>query len=184
MRSGNGHQQMLQTDAAVNPGNSGGPLVDAQGRVVGINTAIHGEQFQGISFAVPSEVAKFVFDQVIDKGYVDFGILGAFPEPVFQKDAARLNLPDINGALIREVILDSPADSAGLQRNDVIRSWNGKQIVGHGNLFRLVDMTAPNTKIKLVVFRDGAEREMEVVVGSRRQIMEAINSERSLPLKQ
>lgn len=184
MRSGNGHQQMLQTDAAVNPGNSGGPLVDAQGRVVGINTAIHGEQFQGISFAVPSEVAKFVFDQVIDKGYVDFGILGAFPEPVFQNDAARLNLPDINGALIREVILDSPADSAGLQKNDVIRSWNGKQIVGHGNLFRLVDMTAPNTKIKLVVFRDGAEREMEVVVGSRRQIMEAINSERSLPLKQ
>ena len=103
---------------------------------------------------------------------------------VFQNDAARLNLPDINGALIREVILDSPADSAGLQKNDVVRSWDGKQIIGHGNLFRFVDMTAPNTKIKLVVFRDGAERELEVIVGSRRQIMEAINSERSLPLKQ
>ncbi|MCH2181219.1 MAG: trypsin-like peptidase domain-containing protein [Mariniblastus sp.] len=184
MRRGNGHQQMLQTDAAVNPGNSGGPLVDAQGRVVGINTAIHGEQFQGISFAVPSEIAKFVFDQVIDKGYVDFGILGAFPEPVFQSDAERLNLPDINGALIREVILDSPADSAGLQKNDVIRSWDGKQIIGHGNLFRFVDMTTPNTKIKLGVFRNGQQRELEVTVGSRRQIMESISPDRSFPLKE
>lgn len=184
MRRGNGHQQMLQTDAAVNPGNSGGPLVDAQGRVVGINTAIHGEQFQGISFAVPSEIAKFVFDQVIDRGYVDFGILGAFPEPVFQSDAERLNLPDIQGALIREVILDSPADNAGLQKNDVIRSWNGKQVVGHGNLFRFVDMTTPNTKIKLGVFRDGKEQEIVVRVGSRRQIMESIAPNRSFPLKE
>ena len=184
MRRGNGHQQMLQTDAAVNPGNSGGPLVDAQGRVVGINTAIHGEQFQGISFAVPSEIAKFVFDQVIDRGYVDFGILGAFPEPVFQSDAERLNLPDIRGALIREVILDSPADNAGLQKNDVIRSWNGKQVVGHGNLFRFVDMTTPNTKIKLGVFRDGKEQEIVVRVGSRRQIMESIAPNRSFPLKE
>ena len=184
MRRGNGHQQMLQTDAAVNPGNSGGPLVDAQGRVVGINTAIHGEQFQGISFAVPSEIAKFVFDQVIDRGYVDFGILGAFPEPVFQSDAERLHLPDIQGALIREVILDSPADNAGLQKNDVIRSWNGKQVVGHGNLFRFVDMTTPNTKIKLGVFRDGKEQEIVVRVGSRRQIMESIAPNRSFPLKE
>lgn len=184
MRRGNGHQQMLQTDAAVNPGNSGGPLVDAQGRVVGINTAIHGEQFQGISFAVPSEIAKFVFDQVIDRGYVDFGILGAFPEPVFQSDAERLKLPDIQGALIREVILDSPADNAGLQKNDVIRSWNGKQVVGHGNLFRFVDMTTPNTKIKLGVFRDGKEQEIVVRVGSRRQIMESIAPNRSFPLKE
>ena len=184
MRRGNGHQQMLQTDAAVNPGNSGGPLVDAQGRVVGINTAIHGEQFQGISFAVPSEIAKFVFDQVIDRGYVDFGILGAFPEPVFQSDAERLKLPDIKGALIREVILDSPADNAGLQKNDVIRSWNGKQVVGHGNLFRFVDMTTPNTKIKLGVFRDGKEQEIVVRVGSRRQIMESIAPNRSFPLKE
>ncbi len=184
MRRGNGHQQMLQTDAAVNPGNSGGPLVDAQGRVVGINTAIHGEQFQGISFAVPSEIAKFVFDQVIDRGYVDFGILGAFPEPVFQSDAERLNLPDIQGALIREVILDSPADNAGLQKNDVIRSWNGKQVSGHGNLFRFVDMTTPNTEIKLGVFRDGKEQEIVVMVGSRRQIMESIAPNRSFPLKE
>jgi len=184
MRRGNGHQQMLQTDAAVNPGNSGGPLVDAQGRVVGINTAIHGEQFQGISFAVPSEIAKFVFDQVIDRGYVDFGILGAFPEPVFQSDAERLHLPDIQGALIREVILDSPADNAGLQKNDVIRSWNGKQVVGHGNLFRFVDMTTPNTKIKLGIFRDGKEQEIVVRVGSRRQIMESIAPNRSFPLKE
>ena len=184
MRRGNGHQQMLQTDAAVNPGNSGGPLVDAQGRVVGINTAIHGEQFQGISFAVPSEIAKFVFDQVIDRGYVDFGILGAFPEPVFQSEAERLHLPDIQGALIREVILDSPADNAGLQKNDVIRSWNGKQVVGHGNLFRFVDMTTPNTKIKLGIFRDGKEQEIVVRVGSRRQIMESIAPNRSFPLKE
>ena len=181
MRSGNGHQQMLQTDAAVNPGNSGGPLVDSQGRVVGINTAIHGEQFQGISFAVPSEIAKFVFDQVIDKGYVDFGILGAFPEPVFQNDADRLSLPDINGALIREVISDSPADNAGLQKNDVVRSWNGKPIVAHGNLFRFVDMTTPNTKIRLTVLRNGKERELEIIVGSRREIMKSMNLNRSRP---
>ena len=184
MRSNNGHQQMLQTDAAVNPGNSGGPLVDAQGRVVGINTAIHGAQFQGISFAVPSEVAKFVFDQMIVKGFVDFGILGAYPEPVFQSDATRLKLPDINGALIRDVILNSPADIAGLRKNDVVRSWNGTAIVEHGNLYRFVDMTSPDTKVRLKVFRDGIECELDVTVGSRRQIVDGINRSNPLQLKQ
>lgn len=172
MRRENGHQQMLQTDAAVNPGNSGGPLVDSQGRVVGINTAIHGDQFQGISFAVPSEVARYVFEQVIKKGYVDFGVLGAYPAPVYPSDASQMQLPDINGALLREVIRGAPADEAGLREGDVIRSWNGQPIREHGNLFRFVDMTHPGTVVKVEYMRDGELREVDVVVGSRRQLFQ------------
>ncbi len=170
MRRENGHQQMLQTDAAVNPGNSGGPLVDSQGRVVGINTAIHGDQFQGISFAVPSEVARYVFEQVIEKGYVDFGVLGAYPAPVYPSDASQMNLPDINGAVLREVIPGAPADIAGLREGDVIRTWNGQPIREHGNLFRFVDMTLPGTVVPVEYMRDGEVHQVNVVVGSRRDL--------------
>jgi S1-C subfamily serine protease len=161
------HQQLIQTDAAVNPGNSGGPLVDSQGRVIGINTSIFGEQFQGISFAVPSSIARFVYEQTVEQGYVSRGMLGVRPVPVFQEQVERFQLPDINGAMIYQITPNSPAERAGLQRYDVVRSWNGQPIIDFANLYRYVDMTEPNSKAELVVFRDGEQQTLEVTVGSR-----------------
>ena len=175
IRRNNGHQQMLQTDAAVNPGNSGGPLVNAAGQVVGINTAIHGDQFQGISFAVPSSIAKFVFDQVIEKGYVDFGILGAYPTAVYHRDRDQLGLPDINGALLRQVISGSPADIAGLQPGDVVRRWGKEPIIDHGALYKLVDMTPPDSEVEVEILRDGEPMRLTVTVGSRRKMFPEAN---------
>ena len=161
-------QELLQTDAAVNPGNSGGPLVDSKGRVVGINTSIHGDQFRGISFAVPSIQAKFVYDATLEKGYVPRGILGAIPAAVFQRDAKELNLPDIRGARLDHVERNSPAMESGLRRNDVVRTWNGAEIDDYHKLFRFVSMTEPGSIAQVGIFRDGLEKLINVKVGSRR----------------
>lgn len=163
------YQELLQTDAAVNPGNSGGPLVDSMGRVVGINTSIYGEKFQGISFAVPSVQARFVFEQTLEKGYVSRGMLGARPDAVFQRHVENFKLPDINGALLTEVRPDSPAMQSGLRRNDVIRTWNGQVVDDYNKLFRYVSMTEPNTNATVEIYRNGQPRILEVQVGSRRE---------------
>lgn len=161
-------QELLQTDAAVNPGNSGGPLVDSLGRVVGINTSIHGSEFRGISFAVPSVQAKFVYEQIIEKGYVSRGLLGATPRPVFQRDANRLGLPDIDGALLERVAENSPAKQSGLRANDVVRTWNGKTIDEFLKLYRFVSMTEPQSVAEVGIIRNGKEQILNVKVGSRR----------------
>ena len=159
-------QSLLQTDAAVNPGNSGGPLVDAQGQVIGINTSIFGETFQGISFAVPSETAKFVFQELIDNGTVTRGYLGVLPAEVDYHDAVQMQLPDLHGAKLRDVVAGSPAHRAGIRPNDIIRSWNGTDIKEFKNLFRLAETTRPNTLVKVTLLRDGEERQTDVIVGT------------------
>ena len=164
------HQELLQTDAAVNPGNSGGPLVDSQGRVIGINVSIVGEQFLGISFAVPSVIAEFVFDEITANGTIDRGYFGFDPDPVFQGDADRIGLPDLNGALISVVQPNSPAQQAGLRRDDVIRTWNGKPITDHSIMFRYSLTTPPRSRVDLTVFRDGREQSATLTVGDRNQI--------------
>ncbi len=161
------HQQLLQTDAAVNPGNSGGPLVDSEGRVIGINTSIFGEKFQGISFAVPSVIAKFVYEQTIEKGYVARGMLGLAPNPVFQSDVEKYGLPDINGAMVVDVEPNSPAYRAGIRVNDVVRRWNDQEIVNYSSLYRFVDMTQPDTQASVELLRDGELYQVEITVGSR-----------------
>jgi serine protease Do len=161
------HQELLQTDAAVNPGNSGGPLVDSTGSVVGINSSIVGEQFLGISFAIPSSIAKFIFDELISSGSINRGFFGFDPDPVYQSDAERVGLPDLNGALVNWVRPNSPAQRAGLRRGDVIRSWNGQEITEHAMVFRYSLTTPPRTQVDLVVFRDGQERSTTLTVGER-----------------
>ena len=160
--------ELLQTDAAVNPGNSGGPLVDSQGRVVGINTSIFGNEFLGISFAVPSVQAKFVYDQTIKNGFVTRGIIGARPAPIFQTDASRFGLPDTNGALLEVVEPNSPAKRSGLRRHDVVRSWNGYPIRDYNQLFRYVSMTEPYSVADVGIIRNGHPKSLKVQVGSRR----------------
>ena len=154
---GNRKKALLQTDAAVNPGNSGGPLVDAQGKVIGINTSIFGETFQGISFAVPSATVQFVYQQLQETGKVIRGYLGVAPDEVTQTDVRRLKLTDMYGAKINRVWADSPAYRAGLRIDDVIRSWNGIPIQDFSQLFRMAETTPPSEIVEVSYFRNGRE---------------------------
>ena len=158
-------QNLLQTDAAVNPGNSGGPLVDANGNVIGINTSIYGETFQGISFAVPSSTARFVYRQLIENGSVVRGYLGVWPEEVKYQSAASGVLPDLDGAVLTRVYKDSPADLAGFQEGDVIRQWNGRSVKRYNSLFQLAERSAPNSTVEVVLIRNGRSLKKNVVVG-------------------
>ena len=158
-------QNLLQTDAAVNPGNSGGPLVDASGDVIGINTSIYGESFQGISFAVPSSTAKFVYKQLIEKGKVVRGYLGVHPREVSHRMAANWSLPDLDGAMLDGVMINSPADRAGIRGGDVIRSWDGKSIRHYNTLYQMAEMSEPNSKVEVVLIRNGQQLKTEVLVG-------------------
>lgn len=160
-------QELLQTDAAVNPGNSGGPLVNSQGRVVGINTSIYGKQFQGISFAVPSVQAKFVYDETLKRRYVARGFLGAEPAAVYQRDAEQLGLPDIQGAILSRIEYNSPAMRSGLRTYDVVRTWNGQEVDDFKKLYRFVAMTEPDSVAEVEIFRDGKLQTLDVRVGAR-----------------
>jgi serine protease Do len=163
---GNRVQNLLQTDAAVNPGNSGGPLVNADGNVIGINTSIFGKTFQGISFAVPSETAKFIYQQILERGEVVRGYLGVRPSEVRHDVAERLNLPDLEGAILVSVERNSPAFAAGLKALDVVRSWNGKPIRSFNNLFRMAEMSQPGSVVEVSLIRDGEERSAQVTIGT------------------
>ena len=164
-------QSLLQTDAAVNPGNSGGPLVDAQGRVIGINTSIFGDSFQGISFAVPSETAKFIYRELSSKGTVTRGYLGVKPVEVKHRDAMRLQLPDLDGAMLSQVVEGAPAFAAGIRSFDIIRQWDDVEVKNFKHLYRLAEMTRPQTLVQVKLIRDGKERVTQVVVGKRPENM-------------
>ena len=178
-----GKQNWLQTDAAVNPGNSGGPLVDSQGRVIGINTSIFGETFQGISFAVPGQTAAFVYDQLKSKGSVTRGYLGVFPTEVDFRDAQVMNLPDLNGAKLNTVLMNSPAHRAGIRPNDIIRTWNGVEIKEFKTLFRLAEMTRPYETVDVTLIRDGQEHRTKVTLGQLPDVSKTVSASPLVPVR-
>ena len=146
-------QEFLQTDAAVNPGNSGGPLVNHEGKVVGINTAIIGPSYQGISFAVPSELAKMSYEAVLEHGYVPRGFLGVRPEEVPDELASELELERGKGVLVAQVERSTPAAEAGLRRFDVILSWNGAEYDDPTLLSRAIAATPVGDEVPVTVVR-------------------------------
>ena len=160
-------QTLLQTDAAVNPGNSGGPLVDIQGKVIGINTSIFGKTFQGISFAVPSSTAKFVFEQLVAEQKVSRGYLGLIPGEVTEKRAHILNSPDQQGAFVLEVTNGSPAYRAGIRPGDILRSWQGAPIQDYREIFRLAEGAPVGSEVTLSIWRAGMlnEHPTNVIIG-------------------
>ncbi|MBA3483940.1 MAG: trypsin-like peptidase domain-containing protein [Pirellulales bacterium] len=166
-------QEYLQTDAAVNPGNSGGPLVNHEGKIVGINTAIIGPSYQGISFAVPSALVKDSYDQIRKNGHVERGFLGVSPDEVPDEVAKELELDRGEGVLITSVEGNTPAADAGLKRFDVILSWNGEEFSDPTLLSRAIAATAIGTEIPVKVVRptnDGPEElELKVKVAARPQ---------------
>ena len=160
-------QTLLQTDAAVNPGNSGGPLVDIQGKVIGINTSIFGKTFQGISFAVTSSTAKFVFEQLVAEQRVSRGYLGLIPGEVTEKRAHMLNSPDQQGAFVLEVTNGSPAYRAGIRPGDILRSWQGAPIQDYREIFRLAEGAPVGSEVTLSIWRAGMlnEHPTNVIIG-------------------
>lgn len=169
--AGDVYQDYLQTDAALNPGNSGGPLVDAQGRVIGINTAIVGKSYQGVCFAVPSNVAKEIYERLKANGRLARGWLGVQLDDVTEPTARRLGLPVAAGAIIVLVVDDlhvpSPAKDAGLQMGDVVVSWNGKRVDKSAELIRMVAMTEIGSTAQVELIRSGQKLKMQVRVAER-----------------
>lgn len=147
----------IQTDVAVNPGNSGGPLFNARGEVVGINSQIysHTGGYQGLSFAIPMETALRVKDQIVAHGKASHARLGVSVQEVNQTLAESFKLDKPEGALVSSVEPGSPAAKAGLQVGDVIRQVEGQPIVGSGDLPALIGQALPGDKVKLDVWRQG-----------------------------
>ena len=158
----------IQTDAAVNPGNSGGPLFDASGAVVGINAQIYSQSggFQGLSFAIPIDVALKVKNQIVASGKATHGRLGVTVQELNQTLAESFGLKRPGGALIANVVKDSAAAAAGLKPGDVVLEVNGEPIDRSGMLSSLIGLSAPGERVKLKVWRDRAQREIDVKLGS------------------
>jgi serine protease Do len=150
------YEDFIQTDAAINPGNSGGALVNVKGELVGINTAIFSTSggYQGIGFAVPTNMAKTVMDSLRTKGKVTRGWLGVTIQNLTPDLAKQFNLKEEKGVLIGDVVEGGPAEKAGLQRGDVIVEFDGKKIEEPTQLRNIVANTTPNKEIKLKIIRE------------------------------
>ncbi|MFZ2146358.1 MAG: DegQ family serine endoprotease [Sedimentisphaerales bacterium] len=171
-RSGFGladYENFIQTDAAINFGNSGGPLINLDGKVVGINTAIAGSTGNiGIGFAIPINMAKHVYEQLIKSGTVERGFLGVSVEDLTPEKAPYFGLKeDVKGVLIPEVTEGSAADKAGLKHNDVVLELNGKPAESRDAFRNQIAMLKPGSQIDLVVWRDGKRQPLTVKLGKR-----------------
>ena len=158
-------ESFIQTDAAVNPGNSGGALVDKAGRLVGINTAIISQtgSYTGYSFAVPSNIVKKIVYDLIDFGSVKRAMLGITMQPIDDKIAEELKLSSRNGVYIVEVLKNSAADQAGLKKGDVLVAVDSVKITTPSSVQEVVSRFSPGDKAELTVLRDGKEKAFEVV---------------------
>jgi serine protease Do len=158
----------IQTDAAVNPGNSGGPLFDASGAVVGINAQIYSQSggFQGLSFAIPIDVALKIKTQIVATGKASHARLGVTVQDVNQALAESFGMKKPGGALIANVTKDSAASAAGLKPGDVVVEVNGEAIERSGMLSSLIGLAAPGDKVTLKVWRDKALHDVEVKLGT------------------
>jgi serine protease Do len=168
-----GYENFIQVDAPINPGNSGGPLVNLHGEVVGINTAIASRSggFQGIGFAIPSNQAKFVYAQLKTKGKVTRGWLGvaiaSVDDPRVSKLAQSFGYKDTsNGVFVQEVMPDTPA-AGKLQNGDVITELNGNKVKDAQDLRNEIAAIAPNTDVKMTVFRDGKTHDVTIKLGEQ-----------------
>jgi serine protease Do len=168
-------QNFIQTDAPINPGNSGGALVNVDGQVIGINTAIlSGESgpggeggFIGIGFAIPINMARHVMDDLIKKGKVSRGYLGAGIRSLDEGLARAFDVPDTSGALVQDVTPGGPADKGGLKNGDVIRKYNGQTVTDSGQLIALVTNTDPGTVATFEILRSGKPLTLKATLGER-----------------
>ncbi len=159
----------IQTDAAVNPGNSGGPLFNTRGEVVGINSQIFSRTggYEGLSFAIPVDVAVRVKDQIVASGHATHARLGVVVQEVNQALADSFGLDRPEGALVAGVEPGGPAERAGLKAGDVVRKLDGQPIVASGDLPAQLAQSSPGMKVKMEVWRQGQRQELTAVLGDR-----------------
>ena len=160
-------EDFLQTDAPINQGNSGGALINTRGELIGINSQILSTSGGniGIGFAVPSNMAQNVFDQILEGGKVHRGQLGVSIQPMTPELASKFGLSDFQGVLVNSVIPNGPAAKAGLRQGDVIVDFNGAAVTDGNTLRNHVASTAPGTKVNLGIFRDHQKQQIQVTLG-------------------
>ena len=157
----------IQTDVAINPGNSGGPLFNLDGEVIGINSQIYTRSggYMGVSFAIPIDYAMDVADQLRENGYVARGWLGVSIQEVTSELAEALGMEIPKGALVSQIIEDSPAEKSGLKEEDVILFFDGEEIFYSSDLPLTVGSIRPGSKVNAMILRDGKKKTVQVTVG-------------------
>jgi len=160
------YKNLMQTDAAINRGNSGGPLLNIKGEVIGINTAVHA-QAQGIGFAIPINVAKEVLDELITTGGVSVPWLGIWYQNITESVAQQLRLPDDKGVVVMDVVKGSPAEEAGLKPWDVIRRINDRDIYTIDDVQDLMSQHKTGDKLLITILRSGQVQMLEVTLGNK-----------------
>ncbi len=172
------YQDYLQTDAAINPGNSGGPLMNLNGEVIGINAAILSESggFEGLGFAIPSNIAAHIAQELIKNGKVIRGWLGIALQNITPELAKSFGLSSNKGALVAEVIKGSPADRAGLKQGDVVIAYQGNPVDDPSSLRNSVSLASVGSEVKLTVVRNGAKQDVTVKAGSLEEQEKAVAS--------
>jgi serine protease Do len=165
---GRRYEDFIQTDAAINRGNSCGPLVNIRGEIIGINTAIYAPTgvFSGVGFAIPINKAKDILDELIKEGKVVRGWLGVEIKEVDEAIAKQFGLKEKYGALVNKVVEDSPADKGGIKRGDIIIKVNSEKVKDISHLQKLVKSMDPGKIARLTLFRDGRQKEVKIKIGT------------------
>ena len=174
------YQDFIQTDASINFGNSGGPLVNIEGEVIGVNTAINATA-NGIGFAIPINLAGNVAESLVSEGKVVRGYLGVVPQEITPALAEARDLPGTAGILIANVQEDTPAADAGLEPGDVVVGFGGVEIVDVPQFRRVVAGFEPGEEIEIVVLRDGSRRTLEATLEERPEEVASVEQEEPEP---
>lgn len=174
------YEDFIQTDAAINPGNSGGPLVNIKGELIGINTAIFSRTggYQGIGFAVPSNMVRLVMDQLVQRGKIIRGWIGVTIQELTPELSQKFGLKRSNGALVSDVAKNGPAAKAGIIRGDVILEFNGKEVKDVSSLRNMVAQSKTGSEVSMRILRSGKEYTVKVIIAEMpREITEVVPSQ-------
>jgi len=165
----NTYENFIQTDAAVNPGNSGGALVDINGNLLGINSAIYSRNggSLGIGFAIPVTTIKMVMEAIISDGQVVRGWIGVEPQDITPEMADSFNIKEASGAIVAGVVRGGPADKAGIRPGDILTGIEGKAVSNKSEILNLIAQLKPNTKVKFTVLRRTSVSSVDILVGKR-----------------
>lgn len=177
------YTSFIQTDVPINRGNSGGPLFNLQGQVVGINSQIYSGTggYQGVAFSIPIDVAMNAVEQLKTRGYVTRGQLGVMVQEVSDDMEKAYKLPDASGAAVAQVTPDSGADKAGLQLGDIILSYDGHAIRSPADLPPLVGMTKPGARVPVEILRNGKKQTLQVTIGAMPRDQDAVSNGGAAP---
>jgi serine protease DegQ len=168
----NTYENFIQTDAAVNPGNSGGALVDVNGNLLGINSAIYSRSggSLGIGFAIPVSTVKMVMESIIADGQVVRGWIGVEPQDITREMADSFNIKEASGAIVAGVVRGGPADRAGIRPGDILIAIEGKPISNKTEVLNVIAQLKPNNKSTFTVLRNTTKTSVDILIGKRPSI--------------